>query len=164
MSTIVGALALVAAGGGLLGCADMRQNMRGEFVSYRGAWFCGAAGCEEAKMQRSSQAHREGDITINHGKLSAGAALVFNAGKAPETFSATVSDCAGKSASVPDDKVEAPGSHKIAGQAESYVVRIDPKDYPALTLGKGCKKWMVTTHATWPKGTSWEQKAGIEQK
>lgn len=149
---------------GAVGCAEMRQNMRNEFVSYRGAWFCAEAGCDEAKMQRSAQAHREGDITINHGRLDKGAALVFNAGKAPQTMSATVTDCAGKTADVPDAKLKSPGSHGIAGQSASFVVLVDPKDYPDLTLGKGCKKWMVTTNATWDKGTSWQQKAGIEQK
>ncbi len=138
--------------------------MRSEFVSFRGAWFCSAAGCDEAKMQRSTQAHREGDVTINHGKLKAGAALVFKAGKVPQNFGATVRDCAGKSADVPADAVAAPGSHGIPGQADSYVVRIDPARFTDLTLGKGCDTWMVTTHATWDKGTSWEQKAGIQQK
>lgn len=158
------ALLFGSALGGLVGCAEMRQNMRGEFVSYRGAWFCAEAGCDEAKMQRSSQAHREGDVTINHGKMSAGVALVFKAGKVPQTLTATVTDCAGKTADVAAEDVKAPGAHGIAGQADSYVVRIDPKDYPDLTLGKGCKKWMVATHSTWDKGTSWEQKAGIENK
>lgn len=137
--------------------------MRGEYVSFRGAWFCAEAGCAEPKMQRSSKAHRVGSMTVNHGKLSAGVALVFKAGKVPQTMSATVTDCAGKSADVPAAKLESPGAHGIAGQADSYVVRIDPKDYPSLKLGKGCKTWTVATHATWDKGTSWEQKAGVEQ-
>lgn len=137
--------------------------MRGEFVSYRGAWFCPESGCADAKMQRSAKAHRVGEMTVNHGKITLGVALVFKAGKVPETMRATVTDCAGKTADVPDDNLKKPGDHGIAGQADSYVVRVDPKDYPDLKLGKGCKNWTVTTHATWDKGTSWEQKAGLEQ-
>lgn len=156
---VCGTLALFAT----LACAEMRQNMRGEFVTYRGAWFCAEAGCADAKMQRSASAHREGDVTVNHGKVNLGAALVFKAGKVPQTIKATVTDCAGKTADVPDDKLKKPGDHGIAGQADSYVVRVDPKDYPDLKLGKGCKKWTVTTHSTWDKGTSWEAKAGLEQ-
>lgn len=142
------------------GCAEMRQNWRGEFVSYRGAWFCGSAGCGEAQMQRSTKAHREGDLTVNHGKIGNGAALVFKAGKTPDTLTADVTAC-GKTSPVPADKVKAPGAHGITGQGDSYVVVIDPKDYPDLELGKGCKKWTVTTHASWPKG-KWDQKGGLE--
>ena len=166
-STSARTLALAAALGGaataLGACAEMRQNVRNEFVSYRGAWFCGAAGCDEAEMQRSARAHREGELTVNHGKLKLGAALIFNAGKTPDTFTADVADCSGKSAAVPADKIKPPGSHKVTGQSDSYAVVIDPKDYPGLELGKGCKKWTVSTHASWPKG-KWEQKGAIENE
>ncbi len=155
----VAAIALGVVGG----CAEMRQNWRSEFVSYRGAWFCGAAGCDEGKMQRSARAHREGDLTVNHGKIRNGVALVFKAGKAPDTFTADVADCGGKTSAVPADKVKAPGAHGIPGQSDSYAVVIDPKDYPDLELGKGCKKWTVTTHASWPKG-KWDQKGAIENE
>jgi hypothetical protein len=159
------ALAGVLAGAALVGssCAEMRQNWRSEFVSYRGAWFCGKPGCDEAQMQRSSRAHREGDLTVNHGKLANGVALVFSAGKPPDTMTAEVSDCKGKSAPVPGDKLKAPGSHGIAGQKDAWVVRVDRDDYPDLELDKGCKKWTVSTHATWPKG-KWEQKGAIENE
>lgn len=159
----IGVLVGGAAGVGMLGCAEMRQNYRGEYMTYRGAWFCAKAGCEEQKMQRSSKAHRVGDMTVNHGKVTAGAALVFKPGKTPETFTAKVSDCAGKTGDVPADKIKAPGAHGIAGQADSYAVIVDPKDFPDLTIGKGCKSWTVTTHSTFDKGTSWEAKAGLEQ-
>ncbi len=143
------------------GCAEMRQNMRNEFVSVRGAWFCAKAGCAPAQMQRSSKAHREGDVTVAHGKIANGVAVVFNAGKPPKSFSAHVSDCAGHQAEVPADKVLAPGGHGIAGQADSYAVVITRADYPALELGGACKRWTVTTDATWDKG-AWQQKAGLQ--
>lgn len=142
------------------GCAEMRQNMRNEFVSVRGAWFCGKAGCGEAQMQRSARGHREGELTVSHGKIANGCAVVFNAGKPPKSMKATVTDCKGKTQPVPDDKLKAPGSHGIAGQADSWVVLVSPKDYPELELGGGCKRWTVTTDATWDKGT-WQQKAGL---
>lgn len=145
-------------------CAEMRQNMRNEFVSYRGAWFCPKHGCAIGQMQRSSAAHREGDVTINHGDVTAGAALAFSAGKAPKTFTASVSDCNGKTADVPADDVLAPGAHGLAGQADAWVVRIDPNALPELQWGKACKQWMVTTHATWDKGSTWEQEGGIARR
>jgi hypothetical protein len=141
-------------------CAEARQNLRGEFVSYRGAWFCGKPECDEAKMQRSSQAHREGDLTVNHGKVKNGAALVFNAEKPPKTLTASVKDCKGNSAAVPGDKVKAPGSHSIPGQSEAWAVVVLPADYPELELGKDCKTWTVTTHAEWDKG-KWDQAGAI---
>lgn len=159
-------LAGVAAGATLAGtvaCGEMRQNMRGEYVTYRGAWFCAKAGCDDTSMQRSAKAHRVGEMTVNHGKVTAGAALVFKPQKTPQTFTAKVSDCAGQVADVPADKIKAPGAHGIAGQSDCYVVRVDPKDYPALAFGKDCKSWTVATHSTFDKGTSWEAKAGLEQ-
>ncbi|MBC8071118.1 MAG: hypothetical protein IAG13_22525 [Deltaproteobacteria bacterium] len=154
----LGALAIAVSS-----CAEMRQNVRNEFVSYRGAWFCGEAGCDEAKMQRSARGRREGDLSVSQGKLSNGAALVFNAGKSPDSFSAEVADCSGKSVPVPADKVKPPGAHQVTGQGDSYAVLIDPKDFPDLELGKGCKKWTVSTHASWPKG-KWEAKGAVENE
>jgi hypothetical protein len=158
------ALALAILGMLVLGvgaCAEARQNLRGEFVSYRGAWFCGKPGCDEQKMQRSSQAHREGDLTVNHGKVKNGVALVFSAGKAPKTLTASVKDCKGNTADVPGDKVKAPGSHAVSGQSDAWAVIVMPEDYPGLELGKSCKTWTVTTHAEWDKG-KWDQAGAVE--
>jgi hypothetical protein len=160
---VIAAFAIAAMATGPLACAEMRQNMRGEFVSYRGAYFCPKAGCELAQMQRSTQATRQGDLTVNFGKVSSGAALVFSSGKAPKELTAKVADCNGKSADVPADAILAPGSHGLAGQSDAYVVRIDPKSFPDLRLDKSCKQWTVTTHATWDKST-WDQKGAIASK
>jgi len=154
----LGMLGLVL--GALAACAEARQNLRGEFVSYRGAWFCGKPDCDEQKMQRSSQAHREGELTVNHGKVKNGAALVFSAGKPPNTLTASVKDCKGNTADVPADKVKKPGSHSISGQSDAWAVIVLPADYPELELGKGCKTWTVTTHAEWEKG-KWDQSGAI---
>lgn len=145
-------------------CAEMRQNMRNEFASYRGAWFCAKDGCALGQMQRSTAAHREGDITVNHGDVGAGAALAFSVGKSPKTFTATVSDCKGKTVDVPAEDILQPGNHGLAGQSDAWVVRVNPAKLPDLQWGKGCKKWMVTTQATWDKGSTWEQKGGIADK
>jgi len=135
--------------------------MRGEFVSYRGAWFCAKPGCTEGQMQRSSRAHRDGELTVNHGKLQNGAAFVFSAGKIPDTLTATVKDCTGRSADVPSDKIKVPGGHAVEGQGDAYAVLVTPSDYPDLELGDGCDTWIVTTHATWPKG-KWDQSGGAK--
>jgi hypothetical protein len=144
---------------GCVACGALCQNMRGEFVSYRGAWFCAEAGCGEAQMKRSDRAHREGEITINHGKPNPNVALVFNAGKPVKTMTATVEAC-GKSVDVPADAVKAPGSHGIAGESESWVVVVDPGSYGELD--KACKNWKVTTHSTWDKGTKWDVTGGFQ--
>lgn len=148
----------------LLGCG-LRQNLRNEFVSYRGAWFCDAKDCAENEMKRSAKGHNEGDsLRIMHGKLQPRAALVFNPGKPVQSFSAKVADCKGKEIAVPEGNVKAPGSHAIGGEADSWVVVLDRAELSGLEISsKGsCAILKVTTHATWEKDTSYDERGGIQ--
>jgi hypothetical protein len=146
------------------GCG-LRQNLRNEFVSYRGAWFCEKKDCAEKDMKRSAKGHNEGDsLRIMHGKLQPRAALAFNPGKPVVSFSAKVADCKGKEIAVPDGSVKAPGSHDLSGEGESWVVVLDRAELSDLTIeNKGsCAILKVTTHATWEKGTSYDERGGIQ--
>lgn len=146
------------------GCG-LRQNLRNEFVSYRGAWFCEKKDCAEKDMKRSAKGHNEGDsLRIMHGKLQPRAALAFNPGKPVVSFSAKVADCKGKEIAVPDGSVKAPGSHDLSGEGESWVVVLDRAELSDLTIeSKGsCAILKVTTHATWEKGTSYDERGGIQ--
>lgn len=162
-------LLLAAALGTGLGLAStacgLRQNLRNEFVSYRGAWFCETKDCAEKEMKRSAKGHNEGDsLRIMHGKLQPRAALVFNPGKPVTSFSAKVADCKGKEVPVPDSSVKAPGSHDISGEGESWVVVLDRAELSDLTIeSKGsCAILKVTTHATWEKDTTYDERGGIQ--
>lgn len=154
--------AVIVAAGLMLGCG-LRQNMRNEFLSFRGAWFCDKSGCSEGEMQQSSKGTDEGGTRVLYGKLQPTAALVFNAGAEVETFTATVADCKGKSMPVPDDKLKKPGDHGIAGESDSWVVLLDKGDLSDLKVDSSgkCSKLVVTARATWPKGTSYEDKGAI---
>jgi hypothetical protein len=149
------ALALCATA--VLACG-LRQNLRNQFVSYRGTWACEKASCDEAQMKRSTKNHREGDVNITHARLQPAAAMVFHPGTPVESLTASV-ECSGQRADVPEARVKAPGSHGIGGESDSWVVVLDPADYSM----KGCKVWRVTTHATWPDGKTYEERAGVQQ-
>ncbi|MEM6990982.1 MAG: hypothetical protein AAF721_10805 [Myxococcota bacterium] len=155
---LVGALLLVATACGL------RQNLRNEFLSFRGVWFCQSKDCKESEMKRSAKGTDEGGTRIAYGVVQPNAALVFNAGADVETFSATVTDCKGKTHQVADEDLRKPGSHSIAGQGDSWVVMIDKSNLGELTFDTSdkCGKIIVAAQATWPKGTSYEDKGGIK--
>lgn len=140
-----------------MGCGALRQNLRNQFVSYRGAWHCESAGCDESSMKRSAKNHREGEVNITHVSLQPAAAMVFYPGTPVQSFTATV-ECGGQTADVPSDKVEAPGTHGISGEPDSWIVVIEASDYAM----SGCNTWRVTTHATWADGSTYEEKAGIQ--
>jgi hypothetical protein len=146
---------------GLSGC----QNLRNEFVSFRGAWFCEKKDCAEAEMKRSSKGHNKTDrLRIMHGKVQPRAALAFYPGKPVASFSAKVADCKGKEIAVPDGSVKAPGSHGISGEADSWVIVLDRAELSDLTIDKkgDCSVLTVTTHATWEKGTKYHEQGGIQ--
>lgn len=150
---------VVSVAAGIGGCGALRQNLRNQFVSYRGTWACEQAGCNQKQMVRSRKAHREGEVNIAHVKIQPHVMMVFNAGAAPETFSATLS-CAGSSGEVPSSQIRAPGKHQIAGQADSYAVIINRKHYP---FAAKCKDLRVVAHATWESGKkTYEAEAGLK--
>lgn len=150
--------------GGIAAACGLRQNLRNEFLSFRGVWFCAKKDCSEKDMKRSAKGTEEGGTRISHGKVQPTAALVFNAGADVETFTATVTDCKGKSMDVSADNLRKPGSHDIAGESDSWVVMLDKGDLGELSFkSKGkCAKLVVAAQATWSKGTSYEDKGGIK--
>jgi hypothetical protein len=143
----------------VLACGALRQNLRNQFVSYRGTWACEKPGCGEAQMKRSTKNQRDGEVNITHALLQPAVAMVFHPGSPVQSLTATVA-CSGKQADVPPAKVKAPGSHEIGGEGDSWVVLVDPADYDM----KGCKVWRVTTRATWSDGSTYEETAGVKEQ
>jgi hypothetical protein len=147
------------------GCAALRQNMRGQELSYRGAWYCESAGCEEADMVQSRAGHREDTTMINEVKLQPQAALAFTAASPFETLTATVEDCKGTSAEVPAGDIAEAGAHGVgdSGARESWLVWLDPAHLGELELGSGsCAIWTVEATASWSDGASYSLRAGVE--
>ncbi len=154
-------LGVLVAGLGIgVGCGSLRQNLRNEFLSYRGAWFCESPGCAQKDMKQSKQGSNEGDIRFNKGKLQPSAALVFNPGTEATGVTAKVIDCKGAAIAVPSSSVQAPGAHKLPAQGNSWVVMVDPSELPGLD--SGCGKLKVEATATFPKGTTHTQPGGIQ--
>jgi hypothetical protein len=141
----------------VLACGALRQNLRNQFVSYRGTWACEKSGCDEAQMKRSTKNQREGDVSITHARPRPSVAMVFHPGTPVQSMTASV-ECSGQRAGVPEARVKAPGSHGIGGESDSWVVLLDPGDYDM----KGCKVWRVTAHATWADGSTYDETAGVK--
>lgn len=153
------AAVLVGLGVTLIACGALRQNLRNQFLSFRGAWQCDAKGCKQPQMVRSKKSHREGEVDISHVKMQPQVGAVFNAGAEPESFSAKVK-CGGNSADVAEKRIKAPGKHKISGQADSYVVLVRPSDHDFL---EGCNQIRVVAHATWENGKrTYDEEAGLQ--
>jgi hypothetical protein len=145
---------------GVPACGALRQNLKNQFVSFRGAWHCASGRCELPKMVRSTQGHREGDLKVSHVRLAPQAALVFYPGTPVETFSATIS-CGGQTVDVPGERVLPPGKHGISGQGDAWVIVVDPGDY---ALGS-CDTYRVKTHSTWENGKrKYEEPGAIKVK
>lgn len=146
------------------GCAALRQNMRGQELSYRGAWYCEAADCQPGQMVESTTGTRDGEVTINTVELAPRAAMTFTAAAAFDSLTATVRDCKGNSAEVPSSDIVAAGKHGVGDQdaRESWIVWIDPASLSGLKRDKGCSVWKVEAKATWSDGASYSLTAGID--
>jgi hypothetical protein len=147
-----------------VGCAALRQNMRGQELSYRGAWYCEAANCKPGEMVKSRTGTRDGEVTINTVKLAPKAAMTFTAAAAFDSLTATVRDCKGNSAEVPSGDIVTAGKHGVGDQdaRESWVVWIDPSSLSSLQRGKGCAVWKVEAKATWSDGVTYSLTAGVD--
>lgn len=151
--------------GGLVGpgCGALRQNLRNEFVSYRGAWSCASAGCSSSDVVQSKSGSNKGELRINAAKLQPHAGLVFYPGTPVATMTATVRDCKGKTKEIPGDKVQAPGRHKIKAEADSWVIWLDEKLVADLEVGSGeCGVLTVKTHSTWDSGKFYDAEGAID--
>lgn len=155
-------IACLAFGTGL-GCGALRQNLRGQFVSYRGAWSCASAGCSTGEVAQSKKGRTRGELRIAEVALQPHAGLVFYPGVPVKTMTATVRDCKGKVAEVPSDRVEPPGRHDIAAEPDSWVVWLDEALVSGLEVGKGdCAVLIVETHSTWDDGKEYDAEGAIE--
>jgi hypothetical protein len=160
--TLLPALALAATIGG---CAGLRQNMRGQELSYRGAWSCEAADCKPGDMVQSRSGTRDGEVMINTVKLAPRAAMMFTAAAAFDSLTATARDCKGNTAEIPASDIVAAGKHGVgdADARESWVIWIDPASLAKLEQGKGaCAVWKVEAKAAWSDGASFSLTAGVD--
>ncbi len=158
-------LGLVVLAGALLGCAAMRQNLRGQELSYRGAWYCENAGCSEKDMVISRSGTREGTTDIASVSLQPKAALAFTAAAAFDSLEATVRDCEGHSAKVPAESITPAGKHSVGDSSarESWMIWIDPAELPGLERGAGkCARWMIDAKGKWSDGAEYSMTVGIE--
>lgn len=145
------------------GCGALRQNLKNEFVSYRGAWSCASAGCKSSEVVQSKKGRTQGELRIAEVALQPHAGLVFYPGKPVKTLTATVRDCKGKSKEVPSDKVQPPGRHKIGAEPTSWVIWLDEALVSDLEVGQGeCAVLIVKTHSTWDDGKVYDAEGAIE--
>lgn len=147
------------------GCAGLRQNMRGQELSYRGAWYCETEGCSASEMTKSRTGTRDGEININTVKLAPKAAMTFTAAAPFDSLTATVRDCKGNSKEVPSGDIEAAGGHSVGDDdaRESWIVWIDPAALDGLEQSKGsCAVWKIEATAVWSDGATYSLTAGLD--
>lgn len=157
---LVGLTLTVLAG---VACGALRQNLRSQFVSYRGAWFCDAPGCTSAQVVQSKKGSNNGELRINDVALQPHAGLVFYPGVAVQGMTATVRDCKGKSKDIPSDKVQPPGRHEIASEPDSWVIWVDETLVADLEVSGGdCAVLIVKTHSTWDDGSTYDAEGALK--
>jgi len=144
----------------------LRQNLRGQDLSFRGAWFCAKAGCGEGKMQRSTRGSRRGETSVTKVKMQPAVALAFWAEAEPSNLEASVKDCKGKSAKVDAAMIKRPGEHGIQDPRaqQSFIVLLEGDATGGLTLKKKgeCAVWTVTATAHWDDGATYSIEAAID--
>jgi hypothetical protein len=146
-----------------LACGALCQNLRSQFVSYRGAWSCAAASCSSSDVVQSKAGSNKGELRINDVKLQPHAGLVFYPGTPVKDMTATVRDCKGKAKDVPSDKVQPPGRHKIKGEPDSWVIWLDEALVADLEVGSDdCAVLVVKTHSTWADGKVYDAEGAIK--
>ena len=153
----VGLLALTTAAA-TVSCGSLRQNLRNEFLSFRGVWQCAEKKCEESEMQRATQGHAEGEIRISHVKVQPAVSAVFSPGTTVQTFTAKL-ECGGNTLVLDSDRIARPGDHGISSESESWVVRVRKKDLKELG---DCKTVYIKANCTFEKGTTYEAVGGIQ--
>ncbi len=144
-------------------CAQMRQNLRGQELSYRGAWFCGISNCSDDEMVRSTSGTREEGVEIASVRMQPRVALAFTAQTAFDRLDVMVEDCNGRKAAVPAASIKKPGEHAIGDDnaKESWMVELDQA--LGLRFGKKCR-WTATVVGTWSDGATFTSQAGIRRK
>jgi hypothetical protein len=145
----------------LAGCTQMRQSLRGQELSYRGAWYCASTGCGETQMKRSTSGTREDGVEVASVVLQPRAALAFTAETAFERLDVQVQDCKGKSVELEPTAIKKPGEHRIGDEnaKESWMIVLDRS--LELRFGKKCR-WTATVVATWSDGATFTSRAAIQ--
>ncbi|MGB1017401.1 MAG: hypothetical protein ACPG4T_24910, partial [Nannocystaceae bacterium] len=80
---------------------------------------------------------------------------------------ATVSDCDGTLAALPEEAFRSPGSHKVGGSdvQESWLILVDGpilKTHLKFGAGTTCETITIAATAHWDDGRSFTLKAGIK--
>jgi len=145
----------------------MSQNIKGQELSYRGTWFCEAAGCAESEMIASRRGGKQGEMRFHSAKLQPRAAMVFTAAAAFSRIEATVSDCAGTLVALPEEAFRSPGSHDVGDRDvhESWLILVDGpvlKKHLKFGAGTSCETITIAATAHWDDGRSFTLKAGIK--
>lgn len=155
----VAALALAT----LCACTSWSQNIKGQELSYRGAWACAQPGCDAKGMTRSTRGTTRGTLKIQEVKLDPKAAVVFTSAAPFSTLKAELVDCKGKANAVPEDRILKPGSHGVGTKAEqeSWVVMVDRELGAGLALGGDCDTWLVRATAGWDDGRTFTLDVGL---
>jgi hypothetical protein len=164
--SLLGFVSLVGSASSL-GCASLRQSMRGQELSYRGAWHCDQRACEPGTMVKSTSGTRDGIVNINTVKLDPKAGMAFTAAAPFDSLTATVRDCKGNSAGVPERDIVRPGNHGIGDPdaRESWIIWVDPSALSGLERGSGsCAVWKLEATATWSDGATNTLTAGLDLK
>jgi hypothetical protein len=147
------------------GCAEMRQNLRGQELSFRGTYSCPKKGCGTSEMTRSTKTSMEGATTISSVNMKTRSAIMFTAAAPFDSLTAKVTDCKGNRVDVAKGDVKKPGKHSVgdARAKESWAVIIDSKKYGDLELAtKGkCAAWMVEAQATWSDSATYSLRSGL---
>ncbi len=155
----------ICTGIGSLGCAEMKQNLRGQELSFRGTYFCDSPACGDKAMTKSASGTKQGMLQITDVKLQPRAALFFTAATPFDGLVANVTDCKGNNAPIADAQIRPPGKHNIGDSTtkESWVVVVNRNMLPdTLVLGDGdCAIWTVKATGTWSDGATYSYSAAI---
>lgn len=152
------------------GCAELRQNLRGQELSFRGAYFCEANECSDTALTRSRVGTSEGTTPVVSVKFIPRVALAFTAETAFESLSATAKDCEGNTALLPDEAIRRPSDHEIgpAEARESWMVELEPRKLKGLGLTYGdrgaCGRLDVHVEGTWMDGAKYSLDVGLKRQ
>jgi hypothetical protein len=155
------AAALLVAGG----CSSaVRQNMKGQELSFRGAWECGTAGCGEAEMSRSNAGRRDGAMDVVAVALRPRAALLFASAAPFSALEVEVTDCDGAAITLAPAQIEPVDQTELVAPVGSTVVWLDAGQAKALKRSPEgpCQTWIVEATATWADGARYTQAIGVD--
>ena len=153
------ALGLLLSAGTISGCAQLRRNLRGQELSFRGAYLCEESACDDAKLVRSRVGTTDGTTPVVTVKFIPRVALAFTAETAFESLAVTVEGCKGEVAALPPTAIRPTGDHQIgpAEARESWMVELEPRALADLGVAYGdrgpCGRLRVHVEGTWADGT-----------